>query len=238
MRVTAFPGDVVPVEGLSWWDDAVGFPPETVVSRPRTGQYEAHGDFEGRRLTLRIKPGRIEWTLGPVVKEDEEPSLPMLGAFPENVTSLLKVVDAWRPLAPALKRIAVGATLRQPVDNVRGGYVLLQQYLHSNVRLDPDTSSDFFYQINRPRPATSGLPGLKMNRLMRWSVQVAQRMTLTLGAGGAVARNLGEEAALRLEIDINTPPDLAEALPADKLGPILQEMANLGGEIVERGDIQ
>src|SRR5712691_4605478 len=207
VRVTAFPRDVLSVEQLSWWDDVVGYAPETVVSRPKTGQYQAHGDFEGRRLTLQVQPGRIEWSVSPITKaEDEESGLPVIGPFPEVITSLSKVVVPWLPQAPALRRLAVGGILLQPVADTRAGYALVQKYL-PRARFDLEGASDFFYQINRPRPSTTGIQGLRINRFMRWSVQVARRMTLTLGGGGAVARTLGEEAACRLELDINTAPD-------------------------------
>ncbi len=237
MRVTAFPGDVVAADRLSWWDDVVGFPPEAVVSRPKAAQYQAHGDFEGRRIALQIQPGRIEWSATPVIKaEDELSNVPTLGPFPDVIASLLKVVVPWLPMSPVLKRLAFGAVLLQPVENGLAGYVLIQKYLQT-MRPDLDGASEFFYQINRPRPSATQIRGLRINRLMRWSVQVAQRMTLTLGAGGPEARTLGEEAACRLEFDINTTPDFG-VLPADHLGAVLQEMTELGREIAQKGDVR
>ncbi len=238
MRVTAFLGDVVSIERLSWWDDFVGFPPETVVSRPKSGQYQAHGDFEGRRLMLQIQPGRIDWSLSAVIKTTEEEfNLPLLGPFTEVLTSFSRVVAPWLVKAPALARLAFGATLMQPVENVRAGYVLLQKYL-PRLPIDPEGSSDFFYQINRPRPAATSIEGLRINRLTKWSTQVAQRMTIVVGSGGVETRTLGQEAACRLELDVNTAPDFGRALPAEHLELLLNEMINLGCEIAERGDVR
>jgi hypothetical protein len=94
MRVTVFPTEVVPVEPSVWWDEVVGVPPETVVARPKVGQFQARGDFEGRQLILQVQPGRVEWILGPLAKaaDDEESVLPSLGPFPEVLQSLSKVV--------------------------------------------------------------------------------------------------------------------------------------------------
>lgn len=236
MRVTAFPGDVVSTEQLSWWEDTVGFPPETVQSRPRTGQYQARGDFEGRQLILQVQPGRIEWTLRPIMKAEDEPGLPLLGPFSEVVASLSKVVVPWLPKAPALNRFAFGAALLQPVESVRSGYALIQKYLPA-VRVDPDGSSDLFYQINRRRPSVTRIDGLRMNRLSKWSVQLAEIVTMTVGSGNVVTRALGTEAACRLELDINTTPDFAGAFPPDQLRALLQEMIDLGHEIAQKGDI-
>jgi hypothetical protein len=237
MRISAFPSEVVPTERLSWWDDIVGFPPETVVSRPKAGQYQAQGEFEGRRLALQIQPGRIEWSVSPLVKASEEDSDILVGPFPDVLASLLKVVANWLPSAPALTRVAFGAILVQPVESVGSGYALLQRYLRPAVVVDPTGSSDLFYQINRPRTSTSGIEGLRINRLSKWSVQVAQRITVTLGADGVAARNLGQDIGCRLELDVNTGQDFASKLPAERLGALLQELPDLGSEIAQKGDI-
>jgi hypothetical protein len=239
MRVTVFPTEVVSLEPSSWWDKVVGVPPEAVGSRPKVGQFQARGDFEGRQLVLQIQPGRVEWILGPLAKAvDEESTLPSLGSFSEVLQSLSKVVVSWLPQAPALQRFAFGAILTQPVDNVLAGYALLQKYLASSVRLDPESSSDFFYQINRPRPSRTTIAGLRLNRLTKWSVQVVRRMTMTIGTEGGATRALGQDAACRLELDMNTAPDFTGALPADQLGSLLQELIDLGREIAQKGDIQ
>jgi hypothetical protein len=237
MRVTVFPSNVVPIE-QSWWDQIVGVPAETVTSRAKAGQYQAEGDFEARRLTLQIQPGRIDWSVTPIINAGEEfTSVPVLGPFPDVITSLSKVVSPWLPLAPDVKRLAFGATLLQPVENVRSGYGLIQNYLQ---RFHPDLegASDFLYQINRPRPSGTHLPGLSINRLMRWSVQVAKRVMLTLGGEGAATRTLGDEAACRLELDINTAPDFPGLLPGYQLALLLQETTDLGREIAEKGDVR
>lgn len=236
MRITVFPREVVPTERLSWWDDVVGFPPETVVTRPKTGQYQALGEFEGRRLTLQIQPGLIDWSVSPLVKAAEEDPDILVGPFPDVLASLAKVAAPWLPSAPALTRFAFGAILVQPVENVRGGYVLIQRYLPSVV-VDPDGSSDLFYQINRRRTSTSQIEGLRINRLSKWSVQVAQRVTVTLGTDGVAARTLGQEVGCRLELDINTAQDSASALPAERLVALLQELTDLATEIAQKGDI-
>jgi hypothetical protein len=236
-RVTAFASDVVAVENLSWWDEIVGVPPETVVSHPKTGQYQTHGDFEGRRIGLQIQPGRIEWNANPILKGEDEPSsLQTLGPFRDAIAFFSKVVAAWLPLAPPLNRLAFGAVLLQPVESAPAGYALIQKYLEATTRIDLKEASDFFFQINRPRRSRTEVTGLRVNRLTRWAVQVAQRMTLTLGAGGPETRTLGQETACRLELDINTAPDFG-VLPANQLGAILQELMNFGSEIAQRGDI-
>lgn len=237
MRVTALLSEAVAVDRLNWWEEAVGIPPEEIVSRPKTGQYQAHGDFEGRRLTLQVQPGRVDWTFNAVVKSPEEEfSLALLGPLPEVTGSLLKVVNPWLPKAPPLARLAFGTTLLQPVDIVRAGYVRLQEYLRY-LPIVPEKSSDFFYQINRPQ-LSGTIEGLRINRLMKWSVQVAQRMSTVVSGDGVETRTLGEEFACRLELDINTAPGFGRPLPApDPLLMLLSELVSLGYTIAKDGDV-
>jgi hypothetical protein len=238
MRVTAFPGEAMAAERFSsWWDEIVGFPAEEVQSRPKMGLYQAQGDFEGRRLVLQVLPGRIEWFVAAIMKaSDEEFGAPPIGPFPEVVASLAKVVDPWLPKAPPLQRLAFGAILLQPVESRHAGYDRLDDYLH-DVEIDPEGSSDLLYQINRPRESTT-IGQLSLNRLTKWSVQIARRVFLTMGSDGVETRTLGEESACRLELDINTPADFAESLPADRLTALLEEMIGLGREIAESGDVR
>jgi hypothetical protein len=42
---------------------------------------------------------------------------------------------------------------------------------------------------------------------------------------------------VRLELDINTSADFQEELPSDRLNDIFDELAKLGMEIAEKGDI-
>ncbi len=237
MRITVFPTEVVTTDPLSWWNDVVGVPPETVVTRPKISQYKAQGEFEGRRLALVIQPGRIEWSVSPLVTAAEEDPDMLLGPFPDVMASLTKVVAAWLPSAPVMGRFAFGAILLQPVDTVQAGYVLLQKYLLNKVAVDPEGSSDLLYQINRRRASNSHIEGLSINRLSKWSVQAAQRMTMTLGPDGVAARTFGQEITCRLELDVNTAQDFGSVLPAERLPVLLQEMTELASEIAQKGDI-
>ncbi len=111
-------------------------------------------------------------------------------------------------------------------------------FIDSDVVIDPDGSSDLFYQINRPRPSATPIEGLRINRLTKWSVQIAQRLTVTLGPDGVVARTIGEEQACRLELDINTAPTFSGMLPVEHLEQLLREMIDLGREIAQQGDVR
>lgn len=117
------------------------------------------------------------------------------------------------------------------------GYQQLAAYLPF-VQLDPHNSSDFLYQINRPRTAES-VPGLILNRLSRWSVTAQQELGIgiPLNPSQPMHTMIGREAyACRLELDINTDAKRTESLPHDSLGQLFMELVRLGKVIVSTGD--
>ncbi|MBL7065662.1 MAG: hypothetical protein ISS49_15895 [Anaerolineae bacterium] len=145
----------------------------------------------------------------------------------------------WFGLAepPVLTRVAFGAILLYPVDRREAGYRLLQQYL-DHVELDPVGSTDFMYQINRPRDATTEVVGLRINRLSRWSVAsfVPALLHVSSDGIGPVAQQAAQYAC-GLQLDVNTVPDYRGPLAQDQLRPIFTELVRLGMEIVEMGDV-
>jgi len=241
LRLTAFLPTEAKVEPAKWWTDLVGYPPETVVSHPKVGRYREEGLYEGRKLSLQVQPGRVDWLLGPAVEPSEETgegfeTKPSAGPFLETLSSFVKLASGWFQLSPHVTRLAFGAVLFFPVADRRAGYVQLGKYLHS-LTLDPE-ASDFSYQINRSRDSTIGIPGLRINRLTTWSVLLFRRFSLSLGK---TAIKAGEyttlESACRLELDINTAPEYSGVLPIELLPNLFQELVELGKEIAEKGDV-
>jgi len=240
-RVTAFPVEPVKIDTLSWWSDLVGHTPESVTSRPKTAQREEVGEVEGRQLTLKVEPERIDWVLtpAPTAPEDTASTLPVAGPFPEVTKLLYQIMASWMPHCPKVTRLAFGAVLLQPVADRRTGYVEIVRYLPALASiLDPDRSSDFFFQINRPRTSTTGITGLTVNRLTKWSVMLLQSFRLTVAKSQATTvGHVDEKSACRLELDINTGPDYPGPLPHEALVAILGELVGLSEEIATRGDI-
>jgi len=239
LRLTAFPSPAAQLGEPTWWKDLVGEPPETKISQPRTGGQQEEGRFdESRKLVLRVEPTRIDWLLTPI--DDwarEAKGIPTTGSFPESLQIFLQLMLRWFEFAtcPAVQRLAFGATVLLPVENQQAGYRQISAYFP--FQLDPEGSSDFSYQINRPRDSTSGISGLRINRLSKWSVVRVTMGELALGPAvvGYSARQAHD--VCRLELDINTAPDFQGELSREQLPQIFQELVNLGREIVREGDI-
>lgn len=236
MRITAFLRAVVPATPTEWWNSAVGSEPEAIASRPKAGEYQVQGAVEGKQLTLHVLPGRIDWKLSALAKgagEELTDFLISMGLLSESLASIRKLASTWLPGAPELVRLAFGAVLAQPTQSPHDAFVRLRRYLPA-VTIDPDGTSDFLYQINRPRPSTS-IQGRYINRLTKWSVLAAQRIIMPLG--GEAIRSVDEGTSCRLELDINTTPIVGDILPTSGLTQLFTEMTDLASELAQRGDV-
>ena len=217
----------------------LGEPPEVRVSQPRMGGQQEEGPFEEGKLVLTIQPTRVDWLFA--VAEDKEPNvgeITAIGAFPELLDKFLTQMLHWFELetCPSAQRLAFGAVLLQPVESRQEGYRQLSAYLPC-VQLDPAGSSDFFYQINRPKNSSSGMAGLRINRLSKWSVAVTRGSVLSFGQVSTLHTLGSEHFACRLELDINTAPGFSGELTQEELPVIFQELVDLGKEIAQEGDI-
>lgn len=234
MRLTAFPSPSAQIDKPNWWEHTVGEAPEKRVSRLKRGGQQEEGPFEGGKLILNIQPTRIDW-LFTVTKDKEEDveEIPTIGSFTKSLNPFLQLMLKWLSISPPLQRLAFGAILLQPVDDLETGYRLIATYLPF-VQLDSEGSSDFFYQINRPRNSMSGITGLEVNRLSKWSITRWQTSDLSLPA---MTYFPGKPYfACCLELDINTAVDFSDELIGEQLPRVFQELVNLGLEIAREGD--
>lgn len=236
IRLTAFPSPTMNLENTHWWRDVTGQPPETRVSQPRLAGYQEAGLFQGGRLLLNVQPPRIDWNLTPAGAgpAQEFPTIgPLAAALPQFVVSM----GRWLAAVPAVQRLALGLVLHLPVTDLQDGYRRLTGFL-PDLRIDVEGSSDLFYQINRARPSRSGIPGLRINRLSKWSVAIMQQVMLSVSAG-RVGQMMETQpiTTCRLEVDINTAPSFEGDLPRERLVDITDELADLSIEIALRGDV-
>ncbi len=249
VRVTAFYGQVsedARKGWSSWWTTLVGVPSEKTELRRRDAVLHEIGPFKGGDLILGIQPGRIDWYLRATDKmaERAEGSAELAFITPDAAKGFYDLILRWMKLdsCPGINRLAIGAILLQPVESRQAGYRKLGMYLHS-IKLDQE-SSDFLYQINRPRESRVGITGLGINRLCKWSVALLGEVSVSLSVApkdskpvkGAV---VGQgHYACRLELDVNTSQEHETEFSRDKLNAIFSELVDQAQEISEKGDVQ
>lgn len=240
LRLTAFLRPTDEVIEQNWWSDLFAEPPDATSARPKSKQKREEGQFGEGKLVLVVQPERIDWLFTTSDKEWNMGETPTVGSFPESLKEFSRLIEKWLGFnnCPPMQRLAFGAVLSLPVKSRQEGYRQISEYLPFN--LDPDGSSDFMYQINRPRDSESGIAGLRVNRLSKWSVATTYWMKsqLLLGLASAVHFPGPQLHSCRLELDINTVPDFKEELAQEQLPSLFQELVNFGKEIVKRGDIR
>ena len=246
LRLTAFvPPDAAPAPE-SWWAELTGQPPERQVSRPREGQWETDGplarpDLGAARLVLTTKRGRVEWLLVPELASEGWPvdiESAHLGPLSDALPAFSQMMRGWFLVASLdMTRLALGATLRFPVETREAAYSVISRYLPFSL---PPASSDFLYRINRPRPSTSLGDDTTINRLATWAVIRVEALRIAVPRSGAGTQAVSREGepflACRLELDINTAADRPGTLPPDRLDALLAEFGNLAIEIAVEGD--
>jgi hypothetical protein len=235
LRLTCFLASSAMPSEPTWWSDLTGNVPESRTSRPRSGELTESGPCEGKSLTMVIVPGRIDWHLTTIQQGRPEAGLTAIGLYDDVMRDFVALMSRWLPMSPDLQRLAVGTVLSRIVKDRTDGYQQLQPYLHA-VKLDPE-STDFMYQINRPRRSSIDVPDLKINRLSKWSVMALASVALSIERDVFQQRVTPTTIACRLELDINTQPDFVGPLPKDKLDPIFHELTHLASEIANAGDI-
>lgn len=239
LRFTAFPVEPVPTRGLDWWQSLLGLPATSRMERPSEGVLVEQGPFSpeaslNASLTLEVgpTPTHITWRLSLAGERADPSQSPIIGSFGAVLPPFASLMRTWLQAAPTIQRIAFGAVLLAPVENTKAGYELLSTFL--SFQLDP-SSSDFLYQINRPRPART-LGDLEINRLSKWSVARVQSLRLTFGPASPTVEAVEVLTACRLEFDINTSHKWDKALPSEALPPLFDELVELGQEIATNGD--
>jgi hypothetical protein len=234
IRTTVFPVPGASSRRPEWWQGFTGEEPDQTSANPKKGSSQVVGSFLAGKLHLKLEPERIDWVYGTANEGAELPpsTFPALGRIGDVVPSFAEKVRSWLGDAsvPELGRLAVGAVLLHPEPNQRAGYSRLPDYVP--VEVSPD-SSDFIYQINLPAPSALAIPGLRVNRLSKWSMAAWRVLALTNGGTAVGFRD--PSYALRLELDINTVPDASVTLPRSEWPAIFDELVAVAIDIATNG---
>lgn len=239
LRFTGFPVPSFPIGEVDWWQKVTGVDVELRTSQPKKALFQDEGNLEGGRLTLKLEPMRIDWILAQTDAQDHEvgSDFKTVTLFSAAQELFLKYLSQWFQLnlCPPLRRLAFGAILLHPVSDRRTGYERMSKFLPA-VTIDPQGSSDFVYQINRPRASTLVGGEYRINRLSKWLVLTQGMRGIQVGPD--FVHVVSEDKAkfeCRLELDINTAADFEGPFSGEKVPGMFDELVKLGREIALSG---
>jgi len=190
--------------------------------------------FELGRIQLRQQvPPKIDLVYLPGVTTESTGQPPDVGSLEEAFAALrapaIRLLSTQHPVM----RLAIGTQLSIGTASIREANELVATRIRTT-RFDLKNATDFLYQINRPRESRA-LPGLLLNRLMKW--QAVQWRVLTLEPATGRHYEQPSDTAALLELDLNTQGERDTPLPAASLPALFEELKDLIGQIAEQGDV-
>ena len=233
LRLTAFPVSTLEVPANGWWASLAGEEPEIRQHKPKTHELQEIGTYKLGRLIVAANPARFDLQLHPLpISQEGFGSPPTLGSLVESLAVFMPVAAHWLQENDAdLQRMAFGAEVFLPADNEEEALRQLSPFIP--LTIDPDTTSDLLYQINRRRHSKV-VPDLLVNRLSKWAV-VKFSFGAQIDAQSFDLPGL-EQFVTYLELDINTSPKFWGVLSHNMLDMAFKELVEMGQEITEKGD--
>jgi hypothetical protein len=230
-RLITFPAEPALFLDQHWWQDMASGLPDDFVSTRKKNSLEERGSFQGVALSLTIDLQRLEWLIQPLAEIDEvSGTLPTLGPFRDKVDWFVDLMSAWLANScPPLVRLAFAGKLLQAAATQQEAYRVLAAHLPT-VQLEPNPN-DFLFHVNRRRNSTV-LPGLPLNRMSTWS-----KLNIAFSVSPGTSFKWPDRCYSAVQLDMNTAPERTEILPRESLPQLFRELASLGVEIAERGDI-
>jgi len=136
---------------------------------------------------------------------------------------------------PILDRLALGVVLYLPVESNEEGIRTITPLLKSVIGIE--NSEDFQYRINRPvQSEIAG--GIKINRLLSWSIGKVQILEINLQTGIAKTTPLSitPELQIRLGIDLSTDQKLDRKLSLDQQKEVVNYLIDIVNKVAESGE--
>lgn len=238
LRLSLFLGEKL-TESESLWKSATGDEPQIDDNRPREGARRQAGQIGGGTLEVQSNAVRIDWLFGPPQIEGLAPPSFIIGSYEVARKAFSDAVTPWLANSSlSAHRIAFGAVALSPVQSKEDGYRRLQGHLRS-VKLDPENSSDFFYQINWPR-SSRVVSNLKLNRMIKLHSIILRQLPIqqpTATGQMPATFPLVEENFCRVECDHSTIAEHLDLFRHGDLVPLFRELDALAAENVEQGEI-
>jgi hypothetical protein len=233
VRLSVFPIDPWEVPP-DLWHRVVGQRPETDQAPRGQRLHIQTGPWLAGSLQLAVSPFSVVWQATSPASEEGLPNLEnwlVETVIPEFVA----VTNPWLASVDLnIKRLGFGLHSVLPAADQISSYKILQELVRA-VAIEPETTSDFFYQINRPIPSRVLGDGTRFNRLTKWSVPMFQPVTVQVTPVPQMSPATRVLYA-SLDNDVNTPGERLVPLEKGQLEAIYDELVQLAWENLEFGE--
>ena len=188
VRLSVFPIEPWTVSA-DLWEQVLGAPPETDQNQPRQRVRVQTGPWHEGVLQLTVSPFNVVWLAAPPTDQESLPN-PNNWRVADIIPDFLAVTRLWlSSIDFGIKRVGFGLHSLLPAQDKVSAYRLLQGLVPS-VTIEPETTSEFFYQINRPVPSRVLGGDVRLNRLMKWSATVLRFVPIQIAPHTAQANPL------------------------------------------------
>ena len=218
-----------------WWRSATGSEPEQINQNANAKQLSADGSHLDGRLVILSSPGRIDWNLLPSPIPYPN-SWPNVGTWPTSIGPLYDLAKKWLiAFEQPITRLALSANVLKVMSDRNSAYEGVAAALGDFGLRFPAGTSDFLLQFNIAVPSKEGPPGMKVNRLARWGAGLYKPLVQVILSPGTpvIASGDNEIHSLRAELDFNTSGEWTEAIPSEKVMPLLGELVDTAVAYIE-----
>ena len=146
LRATTFLLAESEIDSDSIWSTVIGGVPDEEQRRPREGLLQQVGTLADLTAVMRIAHPRVDLFLQPTIQNPGTLSnAPDWQAFSfrDALQTLSKMASRWFAMQLQVARVAFGANLVQPAEDMRDAHVRLTNFL-GNLTIDLENSFDFF----------------------------------------------------------------------------------------------
>lgn len=204
IRVTTFHSNLRADLNAAAIAPLMGIEPDSIEVKPNELRRFEVATLGPGQLTFTSAANRVDWVWR-IVEEVEQSSI-ALGAPSDVVKQFLPPLEAWIAREQGVVRIAVGGLFVIPVENRTKGYEILDSLI-SELSLDPERTSEFLYQINRPSDENFDGDIVNFNNLEKWSCRQIMKGTMSFTAGSPLPvrqDSVVVSTSASCELDINT----------------------------------
>lgn len=236
VRATVFPYEDTILDASRLWTEQIQQEPDTINYQRDKDLDTREVEYKNGRIILLKRSNLIEWRYLAKPSDDRvSDGFALIGDLDTTLQEFLPFINTWLNSDDMFssKRIAFGAVLLKPVEDLHAGYMLLKDYLPF---LNIDNLSDFRYRLNRKR-ISQIVADLSLNCLRQWSVVELKSVNFNVNPNVEIRVQPNSYGfALRLELDINSPAEFDGNISNSVAPELFEELIGLGLELAEMGE--